>query len=80
MHLKEIGWKVELNEAEHICGLIDEHGETWRPNDAVTWVDFQEQLEKPGSNHSGQRPLYTEAAQTSQKGLTYQWRKGTIKG
>ena len=42
---KEMGWKVETDEAEHICGLIDENGDKWRPNDAVTWVDFQEQFE-----------------------------------
>ena len=42
MHLKEMGWMVETNDADQICGLIDENGEIWRPNDAVTWVDFQE--------------------------------------
>ena len=45
-HLSEMGWMVETNEANQICGLIDENGDIWRPNDAVTWVDFQEQLEK----------------------------------
>ena len=61
MHLKEMGWMVETNEADQVCGLIDENGETWRPNDAVTWVDFQEQLEttrirelwKKASKHIG---------------------------
>ena len=36
---------VETSDADQICGLIDENGEIWRPNDSVTWVDFQEQLE-----------------------------------
>ena len=33
-------------EADQITGVIDRSGEAWRPNDAVTWVDFQEELEK----------------------------------
>ena len=45
MHLKEMGWQIETNDAGQISGVIDSHGETWRPNDAVTWVDFQEELE-----------------------------------
>ena len=46
MHLKEMGWLVETNEADQISGVIDTSGEAWRPNDAVTWVDFQEELDK----------------------------------
>ena len=45
-HLKEMAWLVETNEAGQISGVIDSHGEGWRPNDASTWVDFQEELEK----------------------------------
>ena len=47
MHLKEMGWMVETNDVGQISGVINNQGETWRPNDAVTWVDFQEELEKP---------------------------------
>ena len=46
MHLKEMGWLVETNEAGQISRVIDNNGEAWRPNDAVTWVDFQEELER----------------------------------
>ena len=46
MHLEEMGWLVETNDADQISGVIDTSGEAWRPNDAVTWVDFQEELEK----------------------------------
>ena len=46
MHLKDMGWLVETNEADQISGLIDANGEIWRPDDAVPWVDFQEELEK----------------------------------
>ena len=46
MHLKEMGWLVETNESGQISGVIDNKGEAWRPNDAVTWVDFQEELER----------------------------------
>ena len=46
MHLKEMGWLVETNESGQISGLIDSKGEAWRPTDAVTWVDFQEELER----------------------------------
>ena len=34
------------NEAGQITGIIDNKGAAWRPNDAVTWVDFQEELER----------------------------------
>ena len=46
MHLKEMGWQVETNDVGQISGVIDGQGEAWRPNDAVTWVDFREELEK----------------------------------
>ena len=68
MHLKEMGWMVETNEANQIWGLIDENGDIWSPNDAVTWVDFQEQLEKPALKRFGKKPRITEVGQT--------WRKG----
>ena len=45
MHLKEMGWQIETNDAGQISGVINNQGEAWRPNDAVTWVDFQEELE-----------------------------------
>ena len=48
MNLKEMGWQVETNEVGQISGVIDTNGEVWRPNDSVTWVDFQEEIEKPG--------------------------------
>ena len=50
MHLKEMGWLVETNDVGHIIGVIDQQGKIWRPNDAVTWVDFQEELEKTRIN------------------------------
>ena len=46
MHLKEVGWLVETNDNGHISIVIDQNGEAWRPDDAVTWVDFQEEIEK----------------------------------
>ena len=46
MHLKEMGWMVETNDNGHISGVIDQNWEAWQPNDAVTWVDFQEEREK----------------------------------
>ena len=46
MHLKEMGWMVATNDVGQISGVINNQGESWRPNDAVTWVDFQEELEK----------------------------------
>ena len=45
MHLKKIGWQLETNEVGHINCIIDHNNETWRPNDAVTWADFQEEIE-----------------------------------
>ena len=46
MHLKDMGWLVETNDNGHMSGIIDQDGEAWRPNDAVTWIDFQEEIEK----------------------------------
>ena len=48
IHLKEMGWQLETNEVGYISGIFDQNNETWRPNDAVTWVDLQEEIEKPG--------------------------------
>ena len=45
MHLKEIGWQSETSEVGHISGIIDHNNETWRPIDAVTWINFQEEIE-----------------------------------
>ena len=61
MHLKEMGWLVETNDNGHISGVIDHNGGTWRPDDAVTWTDFQEEIGKvrmkalweKGSDHRG---------------------------
>ena len=36
---------METNEEGHISGIIDHKGEAWRPNDAVTRIDFQEEIE-----------------------------------
>ena len=46
MNLKGIGWQIDTNDAGQISGVIDTNGEAWRPNDAVTWVDFQEEIER----------------------------------
>ena len=71
MHLREMGWQVETNETGQISGVIDTNGEAWRPNDAVTLVDFQEEIEKPGPKHYGKRSLHMGAVKISKKELTY---------
>ena len=79
MHLKEMDWLVETNESGQISGIIDNKGEAWRPNDAVTWVDFQEELGKQGLRSSGKRRLPIEEVKTSKMALIYRWRRGIIK-
>ena len=46
MHLSEMQWQLEPNDVGYICGVVNHENERWRPNDAVKWVDFKEDIER----------------------------------
>ena len=80
MHLKEVQWQLETDEAGYISGVINHDNETWRPNDVVTWVDFKEDIERTRI-----RMLWAQASKhrggpNMEKESTYRLLKSIIKG
>ena len=47
IHPEDMGWKVERQDSEgYLTGIINQQGEIWKPNDAVTWIDVKQEIEE----------------------------------
>ena len=80
MHLKEMGWQIEMDDTGHISGLLNWSREALRPSDAVTWTVFKDGIERTRIKMIWAKASAHEESKIWNLEWTSRWPKDIIKG